>query len=97
MKNTVVLKDVESNLVEEAIIVFRDNVKIKEKQLAKGESSKQISDSENITMEEAQNVILNYIGSLENEKRYDMQQIRMRILKGVNIFLVFSLVIAIIF
>ena len=35
MKNTVVLKDVKSNLVEEAIIVFKENVKIKEKQLIK--------------------------------------------------------------
>ena len=36
MKNTVVLKNIKSNLVEEAIIIFKENVKIKEKQLLKG-------------------------------------------------------------
>lgn len=98
MKNTVVLKNVKSNLVEEAIIVFKENVKIKEKQLVKGDLKKEKLDEENkITLKEAENVILDYIDECQKEKKRSMQKIKMRILKAVNISLVILLIIAIIF
>ena len=96
MKNTVVLRDVKSNLVEEAIIVFKENVKIREKQLIKGEERKE-GEEEKIALVEAQNVILDYIGEYEKEKKRNIQRTKMRILKGVNIFLVILLIVAIIF
>ena len=98
MKNTVVLKNVKSNLVEEAIIVFKENVKIKEKQLVKGDLKKEKLDEENkITLKEAENVILDYIDECKKEKKRSIQKIKMRILKAVNISLVILLIIAIIF
>ena len=98
MKNTVVLKNVKSNLVEEAIIVFKENVKIKEKQLVKGDLKKEKLDEENkITLKEAENVILDYIDECQKEKKRSIQKIKMRILKAVNISLVILLIIAIIF
>ena len=60
MKNTVVLKNIKSNLVEEAIIIFKENVKIKEKQLIKGNQEESFNNKDNITLIEAENVILNY-------------------------------------
>ena len=90
------LRDVKSNLVEEAIIVFKENVKIREKQLIKGEERKE-GEEEKIALVEAQNVILDYIGEYEKEKKRNIQRTKMRILKGVNIFLVILLIVAIIF
>lgn len=99
MKNTVVLKDIDSNLVEEAIIVFRENVKIKEKQLVKGNKDENIKDceKEKIALEEAENVILDYIKETEESRKRDKQKKKMRVLKSVNIFLVGLLILAIIF
>ena len=98
MKNTVVLKDLKSNLVEEAIIVFKENVKIKEKQLLKGDSKKEeLKEEENIILKEAENVILDYIDECEEEKKKNIQKSKMKILKAINISLVILLVFAIIF
>lgn len=98
MKNTVVLKELNSNLVEEAIIVFKENVKIKEKQLLKGDSKKEeLKEEENIILKEAENVILDYIDECEEEKKKNIQKSKMKILKAINISLVILLVFAIIF
>ena len=98
MKNTVVLRDVKSNLVEEAIIVFRENVKIKEKQFIKGKPQKEeIEDGEKIAISEAENVILDFVVECEEEKKRALQKAKIRVLKVVNISLVIMLVAAIIF
>ena len=98
MKNTVVLKDVKSNLVEEAIIVFRENVKIKEKQLINGDTKKEkLNEEDNVALKEAENVILDYIDECEEEKKRNLQKSKIRNLKVVNIFLIALLVVAIIF
>ena len=98
MKNTVVLKELNSNLVEEAIIFFKENVKIKEKQLLKGDSKKEeLKEEENIILKEAENVILDYIDECEEEKKKNIQKSKMKILKAINISLVILLVFAIIF
>ena len=106
MKSTVVLKDINSNLIEEAIIVFKENVKIKEKQLIERknkETGKENNDENNvnsmekIVLSEAKSVILNYLEECEKEKKDIIQKRKMRLLKIVNIFLIVLLVIATIF
>lgn len=98
MRNTVVLKDINSNLVEEAIIVFKENVKIKEKQLVKGEAKNEdIQENEKVALDEAENVILDYIKECEETKKRAKQKSKIKILKGINVFLVVMLVLAIIF
>lgn len=97
MKNTVVLKNIKSNLVEEAIIIFKENVKIKEKQLIKGNQEESFSDKENIPLIEAENVISDYIEEYEKEKTRNILRSKMNILKAINISLVFLLIVAIIF
>lgn len=99
MKNTVVLKDISSNLIEEAIIVFKENVKIREKQLLKSnsENTKEMNENEKIAIEEAENVILSYIKECEEAKKINKQKTDIRILKVINIFLILMLIIAIIF
>ena len=107
MKSTVVLKDINSNLIEEAIIVFKENVRIREKQLierkkeekGKKENSDETKDSnmEKIAIAEAKNVILNYLEECEKEKKSVLQKRRMETLKVLNIFLIVLLIIATIF
>ncbi|MBR3696778.1 MAG: hypothetical protein IKM97_00660 [Clostridia bacterium] len=98
MKNTVVLKEVKSNLVEEAIIVFKENVKIKEKQLIKGKNKNEEQEGgENIALIEAENVILDYIEECEDEKKRSVQKNKIRALKIINISLVVLLIFSIIF
>ena len=97
MKNTVVLKNIKSNLVEEALIIFKENVKIKEKQLIKGNQEESFSDKENIPLIEAENVISDYIEEYEKEKTRNILRSKMNILKAINISLVFLLIVAIIF
>ena len=98
MKKTIVLKDLNSNLVEEAIVVFKENVNIKEKQLLKGKTEKKEFDNENnIAIKEAENVILDYIDDYEKKQKINNQKAKMNILKVINISLVILLITAIIF
>ena len=98
MKKTIVLKNLKSNIVEEAIIVFKENVAIKEKQLVKGEKEKEGSnDEDNIAIREAENVILDYIEDCKEEEKRNIQKTKMSILKVMNISLVILFVFAVIF
>lgn len=97
MRNTVVLKNISSNLVEEAIIVFKENVKIKEKQLVQGKQEENRDTCEKVALNEAQRVIVDYIAECEEEKKRNKQKVKMKVLKCINICLVVMLVFAVIF
>lgn len=72
LKNMIVLKNIPSNLVEEAIIILKSNKRIKK--LEKIENSKSIDNTTNKRQEkdylvkEAEMVISNYISEIENKK-----------------------------
>jgi len=73
MKNMIVLKDLPSNIIDEAIVILKPNIKIKnlnmidaQKNNKRGEESKK--DPKNYIINEAQMVISNYIGTLEIQK-----------------------------
>ena len=77
MKNIVILKNLPSNLVEEAIVVFKENKKVKKYQYIdaeKGMEENKIKNTNNIYLEEEKNkyivkeaemVISNYISKIE--------------------------------
>lgn len=84
LKNIVVLKDLPSNLVEEAIVVLKENKKIeklelvdkKKKQLENQEKndvnskqSKEFKDSKDYIIKEAQMLIAEYISKIENKNK----------------------------
>lgn len=82
LKNMIVLKNIPSNLVEEAIIILKSNKRIKK--LEKIENSKSIDNTTNKKKEkdylvkEAEMVISNYILELEhkkNEKKYNNKKL----------------------
>ena len=75
MKNIVVLKDLPSNLVEEAIVVIKANKKIKKYQYKESQTQKNVNnnkkkssevvDNSQYIVKEAENVITHYISNLE--------------------------------
>lgn len=73
LKNMVVLKNLPSNLVEEAIVILKSNNKIK--QIEKIEKNKFIDDHESKKKEkdyivkEAEMLVSNYISTIEQKKK----------------------------
>ena len=70
LKNTVVLKNLPSNIVEEAIIVFKANIKLKEEQEMNNntEINKNRKEKDYI-LKEAEMLVNNYIRRVEEKKR----------------------------
>ena len=64
MKNIIVLKDLPSNIIDEAIVILKDN-KIKKRE--KSENASEFMNTNVIS--EAQNVISEYIERLERPKK----------------------------
>lgn len=79
MKNIVVLKDLPSNIIDEAIVILKDNSKIKSLEVIEKkelvESKYKTSDNKEYILKEAEMVISNYISDVKEEKQ----------LKSVNV------------
>lgn len=70
LKNTVVLKNLPSNIVEEAIIVFKANIKLKEENNnIEIEKNKEIKKEKDYILKEAEMLVSNYITRLEQKKK----------------------------
>ncbi len=73
MKNMVVLKNLPSNMVEEAIIIFKETQKVKQKELI--DKEKEISSAEiqpkskEFILKEAEMLVTDYINKIENKKK----------------------------
>lgn len=114
MKNIVVLRDLPSNLVEEAIVVLKQNQKSKKVQFIESEkekkqekplsSKKQTQTSESqkdYIVKEAQLLISEYIRKVEEknkkaEKPFQQLKRKYKIVKAINIFLVFSFMVSLV-
>jgi len=73
MKNMVVLKDLPSNIVEEAIIILKPNVKLKSLNLSESKNSgnKLKQNSEKYIINEAEMVISDYLSNIEKKKKFE--------------------------
>lgn len=75
MKNMVVLKNLPSNMVEEAIIIFKQNQKVRQKELIdkgnKAEYSGSQLKSKDYILKEAEMLVTDYINKIENKKKSD--------------------------
>ncbi|MBO4816096.1 MAG: hypothetical protein J5507_04150 [Clostridia bacterium] len=73
MKNMVILRDLPSNIVEEAIVILKPNVKLKSLNIAEKENRKikknDVGDPKKYIINEAQMVISNYLTSIEKQKK----------------------------
>ena len=105
LKNIVVLKDLPSNLVEEEIVVLKENQKIpklepasKEKKESNSEPTK-IKNSKDYIIKEAQMLITDYISRVENKNKRENQSIqklnkKCKRLRIINQTLLVSLIIS---
>jgi len=102
MKNIVILKDLPSNIVEEAIVFLKENQKLKKPELidieVKKQNGKTASKTEkNYIVNEAQMLIADYISKVENnhkqeEYAYKKLKKKYRILKKISGVLAIGLV-----
>ena len=73
LKNTVVLRNLPSNIVEEAVIVFKPNIKLKEKQELdnnnKMDKNKERNKEKDYILKEAEMLVNNYIKRVEEKKK----------------------------
>lgn len=71
MRNIVVLKNLPSNLVEEAIIILKSNKIARKFEYIEHKESvkKENSNSKTYIIREAENLISNYIDSVENKEK----------------------------
>ena len=73
MKNMVVLKNLPSNMVEEAIIIFKENQRIKERELVEKSGPKNIIEvqhkNKEAILKEAEMLITDYMNKIEEKKQ----------------------------
>lgn len=99
MKNMIILKDLPSNIIQEAYVVFKDNVKIhkvlnKDKKIKQEsmQNDKEKNKSKEYIVKEAEMVIQDYIYKIE-KKEYDIGKNNKKLrekyerLKALTIFL----------
>ena len=109
MKNIVILKDLPSNLVEEAIVFLKENQKLKKPELIDVEVKKQNSKTtskveknpKDYIVNEAQMLISDYISKVENNHKseellYKRLKKKYRLLKKISCALTIGLVVNII-
>lgn len=102
MKNMVVLKNLPSNMVEEAIIIFKQTQKIKQKEfIDRGNKIKSIVEQNKSTeyiLKEAEMLVNDYINNIENKKDKTDKYIKQKYnkLKKYSIISTIFLIISII-
>lgn len=99
MKNMVVLKNLPSNIVDEAIVILKPNIKLKNLDLAENKTTgnKKIKNDntdnpKKYIINEAEMIISNYLSKIEKEKRNNTNinkkmQNKYKRLRAVSIFL----------
>lgn len=98
MKNIIVLRGMASNVVDEAIVVLKPNVKLKQSEY--NSKSKHISDNKNkkmIILKEAETTIDTYVNKLQKEssKAKDSKfKRKYRFLQICNVILILTIIIA---
>lgn len=90
MKNMLIVKNINSNLVEEAIVVFKENVKIKEENFIKynKSTSEEKALKNDLCVKEAEIIINDYISKVENKTKEERLMKKCKYLKVINIALV---------
>jgi len=98
MKNMVVLKNLPSNMIEEAIVIFKENSKIKAKDVInKSNQLSQIQEkSKDIIFKEAEMLVNDYVKRVEsskNKKIFD-KKINDKFLKKYSIVITILFIIS---
>ena len=98
MKNMVVLRNLPSNIVEEAIVILKPNIKLKNLDLAENKTTNKKSenktkqDSRKYIVNEAEMIVSNYLSNIEKEKKHNYKinkkiENKYKRARGIAIFL----------
>lgn len=100
LKNMVVLKNLPSNIVEEAIVILKSNKKVKQVEKIEKTKLKKNSDNKNkekdYIIKEAEMLVSNYISSIEQKKKdrnINNKKLNQKYIKVRNYAFIASLVI----
>ena len=97
LKNSIVLRGMASNIVQDAIVILKPNVRIKSKEFLGGKLNNKRSEKD-LIIHEAEHVILEYISKInENQliNRKKKLENRIKLLKITNIILIVAFVLSI--
>lgn len=100
MKNIVVLKDLPSNMVEEAIVILKPNIKMKDIKIEEKKKenvkvgAKNVKTSREYIIKEAEEVVSQYISNLEKPKQLEIsnQKLMAKYQKAKTLTILFGLV-----
>ena len=106
MKNMVVLKNLPSNIVEEAIVILKPNIKLKKIDFAENKKNNKKAENTNIKnskkyiINEAEMVVSNYLSTLENNKKNHVKvnrkiEIKYKRLKTLSVVLGIMLLVSV--
>ena len=99
LKNTIVLKDLPSNIIEEAVIVFKNKKTVKEIEKIekdnRGNKNKKIRKNNSYAIKEAELVINDYMTKME-EKRKNKNLTQKNINKKIKKLKIYSIVTSIV-
>ncbi len=96
MKNMIVLKNLPSNIVDEAIVILKPNIKLKSLDMAESNNNKtektNVQKNRKYIINEAEMVVGNYISKIENDKKEKIKtnkkiEMKCKRLKIMSIFL----------
>lgn len=98
LKNSIVLRGMASNIVDEAIVILKPNIKIKKMEIAKNPQVHEKDISKNFIVKEAEHVILEYMNKI-NERDYNKSintmKTKIKKLRIINIIFFVLLIISI--
>ena len=94
IKNTIVLRGMASNVVDEAIVILKPNVKIKKTQAIKNFREK--NNSKELILKEAEHIVETYVNQISAEElKKEKKKLEKRVLK-LRILTVFVFVLLVI-
>ena len=97
LKNSIVLRGMASNIVDEAIVILKPNVKIKSKEFSKGNKFRNKKIEKDLVVGEAEHVILEYIEKInqnnKSSKRNHLEN-KNKILKITNIIFIIAFILS---
>lgn len=97
LKNSIILRGMSSNIVDEAIVILKPNIKIKSKEFSKNGKVKERKIEKSFIVNEAEHVILEYINKINEKNIYNKKkylEINNKILKISNIIFIIAFLLA---
>ncbi len=83
MKNIIVLKDLPSNIVDEAIVILKNNSNVKKKETIENKNANKFEEQSNgsyeLAVREAEYIIHDYINNIEKPKENKVSLAKMKV------------------